>query len=55
MLSLPHDGRRPITDRATALTGLVIAAAIGLFTTILFGALSDRVGRRPIYFVGTSC
>ena len=53
MLSYLTTGDDPITDRATALTGLVTAAAIGLFTTILFGALSDRVGRRPIYFFGT--
>ena len=53
MLSYLTTGDDPITDRATALTGLVTAAAIGIFTTILFGALSDRVGRRPMYFVGT--
>lgn len=53
MLSYLTGGDDPITDRATALTGLIIAAALGLFTTILFGALSDRVGRRPVYFFGT--
>jgi len=53
MLSYLTTGDEPITDRATALTGLVTAAAIGIFATILFGALSDRVGRRPVYFFGT--
>ncbi|WP_308799241.1 MFS transporter [Agromyces silvae] len=53
MLSYLTTGDEPITDRATALSGLIIAAALGLFTTILFGALSDRVGRRPVYFMGT--
>ncbi|MGW4928242.1 MFS transporter [Agromyces sp. NPDC004153] len=53
MLSYLTSGDEPITDRATALTGLIVAAALGLFTTILFGAISDRVGRRPVYFFGT--
>lgn len=53
MLSYLTSGDEPITDRATALTGLIIAAALGLFTTILFGALTDRVGRRPVYIFGT--
>ena len=34
------------------LTGVIIAAAIGLFTIPLCGALSDRVGRRPVYLAG---
>jgi MFS transporter, MHS family, shikimate and dehydroshikimate transport protein len=38
--------------RSTALLGVIIAAAIGLFTTPAFGALSDRVGRRPVYMFG---
>ncbi|MFB9957914.1 MFS transporter [Agromyces bracchium] len=53
MLSYLTSGDEPITDRATALTGLIVAAALGLFTTILFGSLSDRIGRRPVYFFGT--
>jgi MFS family permease len=53
MLSYLTSGDEPITDRATALTGLIIAAALGLFTTILFGALTDRVGLRPVYIFGT--
>jgi MFS transporter, MHS family, shikimate and dehydroshikimate transport protein len=36
----------------TMLTGVIIAAAIGLFTVPLWGALSDRVGRRPLYMAG---
>ena len=38
--------------RSTALLGVVIAAAVSLFTTPAFGALSDRLGRRPVYMFG---
>ena len=31
---------------------MIIAAAIGLFTVPLWGALSDRVGRKPLYLAG---
>ena len=31
---------------------LLIAVAIELFTLPLFGALSDRIGRRPVYLGG---
>ena len=53
MLSYLTGGDDPITERATALTGLVTAAALGVVTTILFGALTDKVGRRPVYLLGT--
>ncbi|KQW08128.1 MFS transporter [Leifsonia sp. Root4] len=53
MLSYLTSGDEPITDRATALSGLIVAAALGLFTTILFGSLTDRIGRKPVYLVGT--
>jgi metabolite-proton symporter len=39
-------------EQGTGLTGVIIAATIGLFTIPLFGALSDRVGRRPVYLFG---
>jgi MFS transporter, MHS family, shikimate and dehydroshikimate transport protein len=39
-------------SKNTMLTGVIIAAAIGLVTVPLFGALSDRVGRRPLYLAG---
>ena len=38
---------------STGLIGVLIAAAIGLFTIPFFGALSDRVGRRPLYLFGS--
>ena len=39
-------------SRGTMLTGVIIAAAIGLLTIPLFGRLSDRFGRRPVYMAG---
>jgi MFS transporter, MHS family, shikimate and dehydroshikimate transport protein len=39
-------------SKSTMLTGVIIAAAIGLLTIPLWGALSDRVGRRPVYMAG---
>ena len=40
-------------EENTGLIGVLIAAAIGLFTVPFFGALSDRVGRRPLYLFGS--
>ena len=34
------------------LFGVIIASVIGLFTIPAFGALSDRIGRRPVYMIG---
>ncbi len=39
-------------SKNTMLTGVIIAAAIGLFTVPLYGALSDRFGRRKLYMAG---
>jgi MFS transporter, MHS family, shikimate and dehydroshikimate transport protein len=38
--------------KGTMLTGVIIAAALGLFTIPLWGWLSDRFGRRPLYMAG---
>ena len=40
-------------EQDTGLTGVIIASAIGLVTIPMFGALSDRVGRRPLYLFGS--
>ncbi|WP_224402005.1 MULTISPECIES: MFS transporter [Pseudonocardia] len=34
------------------LTAVIIASAIGLFSTPLWAVLSDRVGRKPVYLAG---
>jgi MFS family permease len=42
-----------IADRGTALTGLVIAAVLGVGASIMWGTLTDRFGRKPIYLIGS--
>ena len=39
-------------EQGVGLRGVIIASAIGLITIPFFGALSDRVGRRPVYLFG---
>jgi metabolite-proton symporter len=36
----------------TMLTGVIIAAALGLFTIPFYGWLSDRIGRKKLYMAG---
>lgn len=40
--------------RSVILTGILIAAAIECVTIPAFGALSDRIGRRPVYMGGAA-
>jgi len=45
-------------DRNIVLTALMLAAALEVIALPLFGALSDRIGRRPVYLIGavaTTC
>ena len=39
-------------SRSTALGGVIIAAGIGIVLTPLYGALTDRVGRKTVYNAG---
>jgi MFS family permease len=41
-------------SRATMLWGVTLAALAGLAAIPLYGALSDRVGRRPVYLFGAA-
>ncbi|MWV51361.1 MFS transporter (plasmid) [Rathayibacter sp. VKM Ac-2803] len=43
-----------LADRTETLTALCIAAALGVFATPFWGALTDRVGRRPVYLWSTA-
>jgi len=40
--------------RTTALIGVAIAAAFGVVLVPVYGALSDRFGRRPVYSAGVA-
>jgi MFS family permease len=43
-----------LAERAVSLTGLLVAAALGIGATVYWGALTDRIGRRPVYIFGTA-
>jgi len=40
-------------SRGTMLTAILITAALGFITKPIYGALSDRIGRKPIYAAGS--
>ena len=41
-------------DKSVGLTGVIIASAIGLVAIPFYGALSDKIGRRPLYLFGSA-
>jgi MHS family shikimate/dehydroshikimate transporter-like MFS transporter len=49
---LVYGTQRVGLDRQTVLNGVLIAAACALVSIPLCGALSDRLGRRPVYLFG---
>ncbi len=42
-----------LADNTLTLTAICIASAIGIFATYQWGKLTDRIGRRPVYLLGT--
>ena len=51
---LSYLSSQKLADRPTTLTALMIAAALGIVATTYWGALTDRIGRRPVYLLGTA-
>ncbi|MFC5948861.1 MFS transporter [Pseudonocardia lutea] len=43
-----------LADRSVTLFALMLAAGLGIVATTLWGALTDRIGRRPVYLLGTA-
>jgi MFS family permease len=51
---LSYISEEKLACRPVTLTATMIAAAIGIFATTYFGAWTDRIGRRPVYILGTA-
>jgi MFS family permease len=52
VFSLSYGEQQLGLPRGVLLRGVLLAAVVHLFATLAFGALSDRVGRRPVYLGG---
>ena len=52
VFGISYAARTLHVDRGTMLSGFVIAAGVEVLLLPLIGALSDRVGRRPVYLAG---
>ncbi len=50
----PTSPAEKLAARPVTLTATMIAAAIGIFATTFFGAWTDKIGRRPVYILGTA-
>jgi MFS family permease len=50
---LSYLANESLAGRSVSLTGLMLASALGIGATIGWGALTDRIGRRPVYLLGT--
>src|SRR3954452_4884391 len=50
---LSYLANEALAGRSVSLTGLMLASALGIAATIGWGALTDRIRRRPVYLLGT--
>ncbi|SED10193.1 Predicted arabinose efflux permease, MFS family [Amycolatopsis tolypomycina] len=50
---LSYLSTQKLADRSVTLFALMLAAGLGIAATTLWGALTDRIGRRPVYLLGT--
>jgi MFS family permease len=51
---LSYISEEKLAGRPVTLTATMIASAIGIFATTYFGAWTDKIGRRPVYILGTA-
>lgn len=52
MISYLHNSE--LADKTQTLVALCIASGIGIFATMAWGRLTDKVGRRPVYIASTA-
>ncbi|MEN3219456.1 MFS transporter [Mycolicibacterium porcinum] len=50
---LSYVGLAAISSKNDVLAGTLIGSALGLASLPLFGALSDRIGRKPVFLIGS--
>ncbi|WP_261166732.1 MFS transporter [Microbacterium sp. Marseille-Q6965] len=51
--TLSYVGLAAITDSSNVLIGTLVGSAIGLVSHLAFGALSDRIGRKRVFLIGS--
>src|SRR5690606_33289705 len=52
MISYLHTSE--LADKTQTLIALCVASAIGIFATMAWGSLTDKIGRRPAYIASTA-
>src|SRR4051794_30877622 len=51
---LSYISSNKLASRPVSLAAMMIAAGLGILATTYWGALTDRIGRRPVYLFGTA-